>query len=200
MAKKSFKKLEMNDSKEILIKNMVCPRCIEAVKRTMNELNISFQSVELGKVLLQETLTEKQEEQLSSKLDNQGFELLKGEKSVIISQIKSLLIKQIHHSNEPLQTNYSTFLSDKLNQEYSHLSRLFSSVEGITIEKFITKQKIEKIKELLIYNELTLSEIAFQMDYSSVAYLSTQFKKETGMTPSEFKKDKKSLRKSLDKL
>ncbi|MBB6328073.1 AraC-like DNA-binding protein [Algoriphagus iocasae] len=190
----------MSDSKEILIKNMVCPRCIEAVKRTMNKLDISFQSVELGKVILQETLTEKQEELLSSKLDNQGFELLKGEKSAIISQIKSILIDQIHYSNEPLQTNYSTFLAEKLNQEYSHLSRLFSSVEGITIEKFITKQKIEKIKELLIYNELTLSEIAFQMDYSSVAYLSTQFKKETGMTPSEFKKDKKSIRKGLDQL
>lgn len=179
---------------------MVCPRCIEAVKTTMNELEISFQSVELGKVILQDPLNKKLEELLSSNLENQGFELLRGEKSAIISKIKSLLIDQIHYSNEPLQTNYSTFLGEKLNQEYSYLSRLFSSVEGITIEKFITRQKVEKIKELLIYNELTLSEIAFKMDYSSVAYLSTQFKKETGMTPSEFKKDKKSLRKSLDKL
>lgn len=179
---------------------MVCPRCIEAVKKTMNELDISFQSVELGKVILQNSLNKKQEELLSSNLENQGFELLKGEKSAIISKIKSLLIDQIHYSNEPLLTTYSTFLANKLHQEYSHISRLFSSVEGITIEKFITRQKIEKIKELLIYNELTLSEIAFKMDYSSVSYLSTQFKKETGMTPSEFKKDKKVLRKSLDKL
>ncbi|MBN3582300.1 helix-turn-helix transcriptional regulator [Algoriphagus aestuarii] len=185
-------------SPEVLIKNMVCPRCIEAVKGILIDLGISFQSVALGKVVLQKTLTNSQEEKFANKLEIQGFELLKGEKSTMISKIKSLLIDQIHYSKEPLHTNYSTFLADKLNEEYSHLSRLFSAVEGITIEKFITRQKIEKVKELLIYNELTLSEIAFQMEYSSVAYLSTQFKKETGMTPSEFKKDKKSVRNSLD--
>jgi AraC-like DNA-binding protein len=188
------------DSNEILIKNMVCPRCIEAVKNTMQKVGIEFNKIELGKVSLVNDLNDSQEKQLATLLNHQGFELLKGEKSALISQIKSLLIEQIHYSGQTLKINYSTFLADKLNQDYTQLSRLFSSVESITIEKFITKQKIEKVKELLIYDELSLSEIAFKLDYSSVAYLSTQFKKETGLTPSEFKKDKKALRKSLDKI
>ncbi|WP_296703743.1 helix-turn-helix domain-containing protein [Algoriphagus sp.] len=188
------------ESKEILIKNMVCPRCIQAVENSLNKLGLEYHKVELGKATLAHVLNDSQEKILSTSLSDQGFELLKGEKSALISQIKSLLIEQIHFSDHSLLTNYSTFLSKKLNHDYAYLSRLFSSVEGITIEKFITKQKIEKVKELLIYDELTLSEIAFQMDYSSVAYLSTQFKKETGMTPSEFKKDKGQSRKSLDKI
>lgn len=185
-------------SSVIMIKNMVCPRCIEAVKGILDETAIPYQRVDLGSVSLIQELTSNQESTISQALTHHGFELLKGEKSAIISKIKSLLIEQIHHSEENLTMNYSDFLADKLNHDYSYLSRLFSSVEGITIEKFITKLKTEKIKELLIYNELTLSEIAFKMDYSSVAYLSTQFKKETGMTPSEFKKNKNNSRKSLD--
>ncbi|MBN3518951.1 helix-turn-helix transcriptional regulator [Algoriphagus lutimaris] len=187
-------------STEIMIKNMVCPRCIEALKIILEETGIPYQSVELGKVSINNPLTIDQEVILSKALTNHGFELLKGEKSAIISKIKSLLIEQIHHSEQNLTMNYSDFLANKLNHEYAYLSRLFSSVEGVTIEKYITKLKTEKIKEFLIYDELTLSEIAFKMDYSSVAYLSTQFKKETGMTPSEFKKSKSSVRKSLDKV
>jgi len=188
------------NSNEILIKNMVCPRCIQAVKTTFDQLGIPYQGVELGKVIYSKALTEAQENELSNSLNQQGFELLKGEKSALISQIKSLIIKQIHHTDKSLKTNYSNFLADTLKHDYSYLTRLFSSVEGITIERFITRQKIEKVKELLVYNELTLSEIAFHLDYSSVAYLSAQFKKETGMTPTEFKKDTSSFRKSLDRI
>lgn len=187
-------------STEIMIKNMVCPRCIEAVKTILDETDIPYQSVELGKVSLNDPLGTEKELILSEALTYHGFELLKGEKSAMISKIKSLLIEQIHHSEQNLTTNYSDFLANKLNHEYAYLSRLFSSVEGITIEKYITKLKTEKIKEFLIYDELTLSEVAYKMDYSSVAYLSTQFKKETGMTPSEFKKSKSNIRKSLDKV
>ena len=185
-------------SNEIFIKNMVCPRCIKAVKTTLKEMGIPYHSVELGKVFLFQSLDSDLEERFSKALENQGFEFLKGEKSALISKIKSLLIDQIHHSDQNLTTNYSDFLVDKLNHDYAYISRLFSSVVGITIEKYITKLKTEKIKELLIYDELTLSEIAFKLDYSSVAYLSTQFKKETGMTPSAFKKSKSNFRKSLD--
>ncbi|MBN7816479.1 helix-turn-helix domain-containing protein [Algoriphagus pacificus] len=185
---------------ELTIKNMVCPRCISAVKSTLTDLAIEFSNVDLGKVSLTKPIDSSKEDLLSKALLSQGFELLKSEKSSLISQIKAHLIQQIHYTDKPLQTNYSTFLADQLNHEYSYLSRLFSSVEGITIEKFITRQKIEKVKELLVYDELTLSEIAFKMDYSSVAYLSSQFKKETGMTPSEFKKDSAKLRESLDRI
>lgn len=187
-------------STEIMIKNMVCPRCIEAVKTILEELSIPYQQVDLGKVTLHDRLNTNQELSLSHTLTAHGFELLKGEKSALISKIKSLLIEQIHHSDQSLGINYSDFLANKLTHDYTYLSRLFSSVEGKTIEKYITRLKTEKIKELLIYNELTLSEIAFKLDYSSVAYLSAQFKKETGMTPSEFKKNKSSIRKSLDKV
>ncbi len=179
---------------------MVCPRCIEAVKGILNQAEIDFHSVELGKVTLSGELKGEKINQLEEKLKLQGFELLQSDKAALISRIKTLIINQIHHSSETLTTNYSTFLSEKLNHEYSYLSRLFSGVEGITIEKFITRQKIERVKELLIYDEFSLSEIAFKLDYSSVAYLSSQFKKETGMTPSDFKKSTDSPRKSLDKV
>ena len=124
--------------------------------------------------------------------------MLEDNKSKLISRIKSIIIEQIHHSEEVLSVNFSSLLADNLNHEYSSLSRLFSSVEGITIERFVLKQRIERIKEFIIYNELTFSEIAFRMNYSSVAHLSAQFKKETGMTPSQFKNLKKQDRKSLD--
>ncbi len=185
---------------KIHVKNMVCPRCIAAVKDALESQNIGFERVELGTVYLKNPLTESEKHSLQNLFSKQGFELLESEKSALISQIKSLIIQQIHHSKDPLQVNFSTFLSEKLNQEYTSLSRLFSSVEGITIEKFITKHKIERIKELLIYDEMSLSELADLMDYSSVAYLSSQFKKETGMTPSEFKKDTKPFRGNLDRI
>ena len=169
------------------IKNMVCPRCIMAVTAVLNKVQIEYQDVHLGEVILAKPAEDEKIELLKIKLDSIGFDLLERGKSSVISKIKTLIVEQIHHSKEPLKENFSTFLSEKLHHEYSYLSRLFSSVEGITIEKYIARQKIEKVKELLFYDELSLSEIAFQMDYSSASYLSTQFKKETGMTPTQFK-------------
>lgn len=185
---------------EILIKNMVCPRCIEAVKKSLEDSGIPFDAIELGKVSLKTPLTSDQKTFFANSLEAKGFELLESRTSALISQIKSLIIEQIHHSEDSLGENFSTFLAEKLNHEYTSLSRLFSQVEGITIEKFITRQKIERVKEYLFYDQLSLSEIAFKLNYSSVAYLSAQFKKETGMTPSDFKKNHTAERKSLDQL
>ena len=169
------------------IKNMVCPRCVMAVQNILRELEIEAIDVSLGMVTLTHEMDARKTKKLSARLTELGFELLESVRTSLISQIKTLIVEQIHHSKEPLKENFSTFLSANLHHEYTYLSRLFSSVEGITIEKYIAKQKIEKVKELLFYDELTLSEISFQMDYSSAAYLSTQFKKETGMTPTQFK-------------
>lgn len=185
---------------EILIKNMVCPRCIEAVRMSLEELDIRYDSIELGKVALPTPLSSDLKVGLSKSLISKGFELLESKNAALISQIKSLIVEQIHHSDQNLGENYSTFLTEKLQHEYTALSRLFSQVEGITIERFITRQKIERVKELLFYDQLSLSQIAFNLNYSSVAYLSSQFKKETGMTPSEFKKNQSGERKSLDKI
>ncbi|GMQ32989.1 hypothetical protein Ataiwa_12610 [Algoriphagus taiwanensis] len=176
---------------------MVCPRCIEAVSEIFSGENLEAK-VELGKVRLEKSISEAQKEKLAQLLQNRGFELLESGKSALISQIKTGIIDLVHHQDNQLQKNLSSYLSQKLNQEYSGLSKLFSQVEGITIERYYTLQKIEKVKEFLFYDELSLSEIAFKMGYSSVAYLSAQFKKETGMTPSEFKKNGQVKRKSLD--
>lgn len=185
-------------SYKIHIKNMVCPRCIETVDRIFHDLNIKTISVKLGEVVIKVPLNKKQIELLPIRLANKGFELLEDKKAKLIGKIKSLIVNKIHYSKEAIEVSFSTYLSNKLNHDYSYLSRLFSSVEGITIEKFVLSQKIEKVKELLFYDELTLSEIAFQLNYSSVAHLSSQFKKETGMTPTEFKKQRKPGHRSLD--
>ena len=167
---------------------MVCPRCIDVVKDIYEELNIPIKHIQLGKVESNKEISDDVKSKLGNCLAKRGFELLQDKNQKTIEQIKNIVITQIHHSKEQLTSNFSVYISEKLHQEYSSLSRLFSSVEGITIERFILKLKIEHVKELLFYKEYTLSEIAFQMDYSSVAHLSAQFKKETGMSPSEFKK------------
>lgn len=179
---------------------MVCPRCIEAIKTSLGAAKIGFEKVELGEVILKKPLNNHQRNHFESLIADQGFEILEGEASSIVSSIKGLIIEQIHYSDEPLKTNFSTFLAEKLSKDYSTLSRLFSSVESITIEKFVTAQKIERVKELLVYNEMTLSQIAHLMNYSSVAHLSAQFKKETGLTPTSFKNQRRPARKSLDQV
>lgn len=184
----------------IYVKNMVCPRCISSVTEILEQLGLSYSSVDLGKIMLTTPLTTTQSKQLAIALKDRGFELLEDGKSSLISQIKSILIERIQHSDGNRSENYSSFISERLNHEYTYLSKLFSQVEGITIEKFITKVKIERVKELIIYNEKSLSEIADLLNYSSVAYLSSQFKKETGMTPSAFKKYGKESRLGLDKI
>lgn len=190
----------MKNAEILHIKNMVCPRCIWAVKNSLDDLKIKYQNIELGQVLLSEPIAKNLLDSFENKINLLGFELLEPGKSLLISKIKTVIIEQIHFNKEPISINFSTLIADKLHHEYSYLSRLFSTVEGITIEKFIAFQRIEKIKEYLIYNQLSLSEIADEMNYSSVAHLSSQFKKETGMTPTHFKNQIKPNRKPLDTL
>tara|TARA_B100001971_G_C18123384_1_gene500665 strand:- start:40 stop:609 length:570 start_codon:yes stop_codon:yes gene_type:complete len=184
----------------VYIRNMVCPRCIDTVKSIFSELDVPIIKIQLGEVITPSSLDKAQKIFLSGRLSDHGFELLTDSKSKLISRIKSLLVHWIHYPTEAMNKNFSLLLSEELDHDYSYLSKLFSSVEGITIERFIVRQKVEKVKEFIAYNELRLSEIAYQMGYSSVAYLSTQFKNETGMTPTEFKKLKKPGRQSLDSI
>lgn len=188
------------EAQTVYIKNMVCPRCIQTVDSIFEALNIPIESITLGAVKTKDHLEEKQKTLLSGQLSSHGFELLEDHKSKLIAQVKSLVIEQVHHQEKPLEVNFSTLLAEKLHHEYTSLSKLFSAVEGITIERYLLKQKIERVKELVFYNELTLAEIAFQLGYSSVAHLSAQFKKETGMTISSFKKLRKPGHKALDSL
>jgi len=188
----------MINPETLYIKNMVCPRCIDTVQNIFDEFDIVVKSIRLGEVSIAKVLKPDQKKYLQERLIAKGFELLQDQKSKLIGQIKAIVIEQIHHKQDHLKVNFSTLISEKTNHEYSSLSRLFSTVEGITIERFILKQKVERIKELIFYNEATLSEIAFQMDYSSVAHLSSQFKKETGMTPTDFKQLRMPRLQSLD--
>jgi AraC-like DNA-binding protein len=179
---------------------MVCPRCIATVQDVFAGLNLNINSVQLGEVVTSVPVTTAQKEELEQQLSAHGFELLQDNNSKLIGQIKSLIIDQIHYQPNSLNLNFSTWLAEQMNHEYTSLSKLFSSVEGMTIERFILKQKMEKVKELLFYNQLSLKEIAFQLGYSSTAHLSAQFKKETGMTPTSFKKMRKPGHRSLDSL
>lgn len=179
---------------------MVCPRCIAAVRQLCLDLQLNVDAVELGSLQLVKAPTKEVLAELDKGLADLGFERSEGVQDDIVTHIKSLVVDQIHHKKENLNINFSAYLSEQTHHEYTYLSRLFSKEEGETIEQFILKQKIEKVKELLSYNEMSLSEIAFQMNYSSVAYLSSQFKKITGQTPSAFRKSEKKKRLSLDQL
>jgi AraC-like DNA-binding protein len=174
---------------------MVCARCKMVVKTEFEKLGLHTISVELGEVELQESITESQKEDLLQNLQVLGFDIIDDKKSKTIEKIKNLIVDLVHHKNNELKVNLSDYLVENLNQDYSTLSNLFSEVENTTIEKYFISQKIEKVKELLIYNELTLSEIADMLNYSNVAHLSNQFKKITGFTPTYFKqlKDKKRI-------
>lgn len=184
----------------LFIKNMVCRRCIIIAQQIFDDLKISIERIELGKVILSKPLTDEQIEQLQKRLTEVGFELLDEKQTQLVNAIKSIIIEEIHHNNNASLLNFSSLLSQKLHYDYAYLSRLFSSIENRTIEKYILAQKIEKVKELLTYKEMTLSEIAFEMNYSSTAHLSAQFKKVTGMSPSAFKKLRENNRQPLDDL
>lgn len=183
--------------KKLQIKNMVCPRCIMAVENSLKNLNIPFIEVRLGEVLLQNKISNEKLVKLQTKIEKLGFELLDDKNSAIINQIKTIIIEQIQNSSEG-NLILSELLTEKLNKEYSQLSKLFSATSGITIEQFTILQKIEKVKELLVYDELSLKEIAYRLGYSSSAHLSAQFKKVTGLTPTEFKNLGNSERKGID--
>lgn len=183
------------------IKNMVCNRCIKAVQIEIESLGFTIRSIELGEVVLKEEIDNSDTERISKVLAENGFELINDNKSSIINRIKTLIIEYIHYDKEKLRhVNFSDFLSSELNHDYSYLSHLFSMVEGTTIEKYMILQRIEKVKELLVYDEHTLSEISYELGYSSVAHLSRQFKSITGLTPSHYKKVREEKRKPLDKV
>jgi YesN/AraC family two-component response regulator len=172
---------------------MVCFRCKIVVKEELMKLGLHYTKVELGEAEIIESISTDQHDQVKAALLKSGLELIDDKKGILVQKIKSVIIELVHYSGEPLTVNFSFFLSQKLDYDYTYLSNLFSEVEGTTIEKLLIGHKIERVKELLVYNELTLTEIADQMHYSSVAHLSTQFKKVTGFTPSYFKhlRDKK---------
>lgn len=183
------------------IKNMVCNRCIKVVKEELEKLGLELGSIELGEVEVKTSISKEMEEKIKQSLEENGFELLDDKKAMLIEQIKKEVISLIHHSQQvELNINISHYLEKKIGKDYNYLSSLFSSKEGITIEKYIILQRIEKAKEYLIYNELTLSEIAWKLGYSSVQHLSSQFHKVTGLTPSAFKKQTDRNRKPLDKI
>ena len=187
-------------SHKLHIKNMVCNRCIEAVQEEFEKSGIAVSKIRLGEVDVVSPMDSEKKDQISKTLSQRGFELLEDKNGQIIESIKSLVVEQIHHADRALNTNYSTYLEREIGKDYSTLSGLFSSVEGVTIERYIILQKLEKIKELLIYDELNLSQIAHRLGYSSVQHLSNQFKKNTGMTPSAFKKLQNPNRKTLDNI
>jgi AraC-like DNA-binding protein len=184
-------------SKELSIKNMVCDRCIMAVKNTLEQLQIDYSSVTLGKAELTQPISDEKLNQLEHQLQQIGFELLKDKKIQLVEKVKNLIIDHVHHQHTTLKVNLSDYLSDEISMDYGSISKLFSEMEGTTIEKFVIAQKIEKVKELISYNELTLSEIADVLNYSSVAHLSSQFKKVTGLTPTEYKLNNQNDRKPI---
>ncbi|MFV5684123.1 helix-turn-helix domain-containing protein [Flavobacterium sp. GB2R13] len=182
------------------IKNMVCDRCKMVVKAELEKIEIFPVSVELGEVELLENFKDNQKQDLEKKLQSLGFELLEDKTTITIEKVKCLIVNLVHHQNNELKTNLSSYLSEQLGQDYNTLSNLFSEVQGTTIEHYFIAQKIEKVKELLMYKELTLSEIAIKLNYSDVAHLSNQFKKITGVTPTHFKQLKENNRLQIDGL
>lgn len=185
----------------LYIRNMVCNRCKMAVADILHKAGLQVLHADLGEVeIAEKKLSKEVLKNLQAALEAVGFEIIDDKKSKVIEGVKTAVIDIIHHTSEPIAIKYSDHLSTKLQHDYSYLSKLFSEVEGITIEQYIINQKIERVKELLVYDELSLSEVSYQMGYSSVAHLSAQFKKVTGMTPTVFKNSSKRERKPLDNI
>jgi AraC family transcriptional regulator len=188
--------------KTLNIKNMVCNRCIKVVREELEKLDYTVEKIELGEVVITSTKKKFLLDKIKKSLEENGFELIDSRNANIIERVKILIIKLIHHNSTENQSDIN--LHDEIVKEaglsYQYVSSLFSSMEGITIEKFIIHQKIEKVKELIVYDELTLSEIAYRLGYSSVQHLSNQFKKVTGLSPSYFKKLKTKKTKPLDRI
>jgi len=183
---------------KLFVKYMVSNRCKMAVKEELKKLGLHFIVVDLGEVEIMETITLEQRAKLKESLLDSGLELMDDKKAVLIEKIKNTVIEMVHHSDEMIKTNFSDYLSEKLNHDYTYLANLFSEVQGTTIEHFIINHKIERIKELIIYDELNITEIAWKMNYSSVAHLSNQFKKVTGLSPSHFKQLKDKRRSQIE--
>jgi AraC-like DNA-binding protein len=172
---------------KIYIQNMVCQRCKMVVKSELEKLGLHHTRVELGEVEVMENLSDEQRNRLNRGLKMAGLELMEDKRSMLVERIKVHIIELLDNQDEQIKTNLSDYLSEKLNHNYTYLANLFSEVKGTTIEQFYLNHKIEKVKELLVYDELNLTEIADKLHYSSVSHLSNQFKKMTGLTPSHFK-------------
>ena len=185
---------------KLYIKNMVCIRCKMVVKSELDKLGLHYANVELGEVEIKEELSDEQHYNLRDALEKTGLELMDDKKSILVEKIKAIVIEVVHYKDDIIKVNLSDLISEKLNHNYSYLSNLFTEVKGISIEKFYLAHKIEKVKELLVYDELNLTEIAYKMNYSSVAHLSNQFKKMTGLTPTHFKNLKLKRRKTLNNM
>jgi AraC-like DNA-binding protein len=177
---------------------MVSNRCKLAVKEELRKLGLHFILVDLGEVEIMENISPEQKQQLKVALLNSGLELMDDKRAVLIERIKNAVIELVHHSDEVIKVNFSDFLSERLHHDYTYLANLFSEIQGTTIEQFVILHKIERIKELIIYDELNITEIAWKMNYSSVAHLSNQFKKVTGLTPSHYKQLKSKLRSPIE--
>jgi len=179
---------------------MVSNRCKLTVKEELKKLGFHYIVVDLGEVEIMEDLSIAQRESLKINLLSSGLELMEDKKAILIERIKNTIIEMIHHSDELIKTNFSDYLSEKLVHNYTYLANLFSEVQGTTIEQFIISHKVERIKELIIYGDLNITEIAWKMNYSSVAHLSNQFKKMTGLTPSHFKQLKHKRRSPIEEI
>jgi len=179
---------------------MVSVRCTMIVKQELFKLGLHFIIVELGEVEIMENISAEQREQVKIALLSSGLELMDDKRSVLIEKIKKIVIEMVHHTDELIKINFSDFLSSKLNHDYTYLANLFSEVQGTTIEQFVISHKVERIKELIIYDELNITEIAWKMNYNSVAHLSNQFKKVTGLSPSHFKKLKVKRRSPIEEI
>lgn len=185
---------------KLFLKNMVSNRCKMSLKSELEKLGLVYTALELGQVEILGNLTDKQRNLLDTNLKKSGLALIDDHKSILVERIKNIIIELIHYSDNQLKVNLSEYLSEKLKYDYTYLANLFSENQGITIERFMLTHKIEHVKELLIYDELNITEIADRMHYSSVAHLSNQFKKFTGLTPSHYKHLKVKVRKTLDDL
>ena len=185
---------------KLYIKYMVSIRCKMVVKTELKKLGLHYANLDLGEVEILEDLSTEQREQLKLMLKKSGLELMDDKKAILIEKIKTVIVELVHYADGSLKTNFSHFLAEKLHYDYTYLSNLFSEVVGITIEHFIIMHKIERVKELIIYNELNLTQISNLLKYSSVAHLSNQFKKVTGLSPSHFKKMKNIRRGGLEEL
>ncbi len=177
---------------------MVCIRCQMVVKSELEKLDIHYVEVKIGEANIIENLPEDKLNELDKALRKSGLQLMDNRKSILVEKIKNVIIDLVHYTDDQIKVNLSDYLSEKLSHDYTYLANLFSEVKGITIEKFYLSHKIEKVKELIVYDELNLSEIAYKMHYSSVAHLSNQFKKITGLTPSHFKALKNKRRDTLE--
>ncbi len=188
-------------ARTLYVKNMVCPRCVMTVESILDRYNIPYKEVKLGQAILDQDIDDKLVEEIDNELRKVGFELISDPKKIIVEQIKAVVIEYIRYDTlGNKKVNFSDYLTQRIGKSYSYLSEIFSKSEGKTIERYLILQKIERVKELISYGEMNFSEIAYELNYSSVAHLSRQFKQITGMTLSQFREKALSERKSLDQL